>query len=73
MKNEIFSGHQLRELRRLNDTRWTCCYSACNVIMERLPTISRVLHDIDEEDSGDRAVEARGILLQIDTHFIVML
>ena len=57
----------------LNDTGWACRYNACNVIMERLPTLFRVLRDIDEEETRDRAVEARDILLQIDMHFIVIL
>ena len=73
IQNEIFSEQQPRELQRLNDTRWACRYSACNVILERLPAIFRVLRDIDDEESGDKAVEARGLLLQIDMHFIVML
>ena len=41
--------------------------------MERLPAVFWALRDIDEEESGDRYVEAKGILVQTDIHFIVML
>uniref|UniRef100_A0A3P8QPS5 TTF-type domain-containing protein n=1 Tax=Astatotilapia calliptera TaxID=8154 RepID=A0A3P8QPS5_ASTCA len=59
-----------RELQRLSDTRWACRYSACKTVMDRLPAILRVLHEIDLENSGDRSVEARGLLAQIDLTFI---
>ncbi|KAL3997012.1 hypothetical protein ACER0C_009668 [Sarotherodon galilaeus] len=59
-----------RELQRLSDTRWACRYSACKTVMDRLPAILRVLHEIDLENSGDRSVEARGLLVQIDLTFI---
>ena len=36
VQNEIFRGHQLREFQRLNDTGWTCRYSVCNFVTERL-------------------------------------
>ena len=42
VQNEIFQRY---------DTRWACRYSACNVIMESLPALFRVLRDIDEEES----------------------
>lgn len=59
-----------RELQRLSDTRWACRYSACKTVMDRLPAILRVLHEIDLEKSGDRSVEARGLLAQIDLTFV---
>lgn len=38
--------------------------------MDRLPAILRVPHEIHLENSGDRSVEARGLLAQIDLTFI---
>lgn len=58
---------------RLNDTRWACRYHACKNLMDRLPAVLRVLHEIDVENSGERSVEARGLLIQIDLMFIATL
>lgn len=41
--------------------------------MDRLPAVLHVLHEIDVENSGERSVEARGILNQIDLTFIATL
>ena len=62
-----------RELQRLSDTRWACRYKACKNLMDRLPAVLRVLHEIDVENSGERSVEARGLLIQIDLTFIATL
>jgi hypothetical protein len=43
---------------------------ACRNLRDRLPAVLRVLQDITLENSGDRSVEARGLLSQIDLHFI---
>lgn len=58
---------------RLSDTRWACRYHACKNLMDRLPAVLRVLHEIDVENSGERSVEARGLLIQIDLMFIATL
>lgn len=60
----------LRELQTLSDTRWACRYHACKNLMDRLPAVLRVLHEIDVENSGERSVEARGLVTQIDLTFI---
>lgn len=62
-----------RELLRLSDTRWACRYHACKNLMDRLPAVLRVLHEIDVENSGERSVEARGLLIQMDLMFIATL
>ncbi len=69
----MYPGAPARELQRLSDTRWACRYMALHTIMDRLPAIKRVLQDIVQEHSGDRSVEARGLLAQIDLQFIVCL
>lgn len=62
-----------RELLRLSDTRWACRYHACKNLMDRLPAVLCVLHEIDVENSGERSVEARGLLIQLDLMFIATL
>uniref|UniRef100_A0A3B1JDS8 HAT C-terminal dimerisation domain-containing protein n=1 Tax=Astyanax mexicanus TaxID=7994 RepID=A0A3B1JDS8_ASTMX len=44
-----------------------------NAKIHKLPAIKRVLQEIAHEHHGDRSVEARGLLAQIDLQFIVYL
>ncbi len=69
VQKEMYQGAP-RELQRLSDTRWACRYQACKNIKDRLPAVLRVLHDIDVENRGERSVEARGLLAQLDLTFI---
>lgn len=69
VQRDMFDGEP-RELQRLSDTRWACRYVACRNVMDRLPAIIQVLGDISDEDNPGRAVEARGLLFQIDLNFI---
>ncbi len=46
---------------------------ACRNLRDRLPAVLKVLQDIALENSDDRSVDARGILSQIDVHFIGLL
>ncbi len=73
IQKEMYPGAPARELQRLSDTRWACRYMALHIIIYRLPAIKLVLQDIVQEHSGDRSVEARGLLAQIDLQFIVCL
>lgn len=66
-------GDQPRELQKLSDTRWACRHFACRNMMDRLPAVLCVLGDNAEERSGDRSVEARGLLAQTDLPFIGLL
>lgn len=38
--------------------------------MDRLPAILRVLEEISSENNAQRAVEAKGILVQMDLNFV---
>ncbi|XP_055794358.1 uncharacterized protein LOC129865521 isoform X1 [Salvelinus fontinalis] len=73
VQKELYPQQQPRELQRLTDIRWACRYMACCKLRDRLPAVLRVLQDITLENSGDRSVEARGLLSQIDLHFIGIL
>ena len=57
---------QPRELAKLSDIRWACRCYACRNLTDRLPAALQVLHDIDEENNGDRSVEARGLRGQLN-------
>ncbi|XP_032420056.1 uncharacterized protein LOC116720753 [Xiphophorus hellerii] len=47
---------------------------ACRNVRDRLPAVLRLLQDISlENNSGDRKVEAKGLLAQIDFQFIALL
>ncbi|XP_046906195.1 zinc finger MYM-type protein 1-like [Hypomesus transpacificus] len=72
VQREMFQGPP-RELQRLIEIRWACRYKACKTVKDRLPAIMRLLKDISEERNGDRAVEARGLLAQIDLKFVGLL
>lgn len=72
-QKELYPEQQPRELQRLTDIRWACRYMACRNLRDRLPAVLKVLQDIALENSGDRSVDARGILSQIDVHFIGLL
>uniref|UniRef100_A0A3B3T0S8 DUF4371 domain-containing protein n=1 Tax=Paramormyrops kingsleyae TaxID=1676925 RepID=A0A3B3T0S8_9TELE len=62
-----------RELQRLSDTRWACRFLALRNIMDTLPALKRLLQEIAQEHHGEKTVEARGLLAQIDLEFVVHL
>uniref|UniRef100_A0A8C4F7V8 HAT C-terminal dimerisation domain-containing protein n=1 Tax=Dicentrarchus labrax TaxID=13489 RepID=A0A8C4F7V8_DICLA len=68
VQREMFDGAP-RELQQLGDTRWACRHIACGNVMDRLPAVVQVLEEIASENHPQRAVEARGILAQIDLNF----
>ncbi len=72
VQSEMLEGAP-RELQRLRDTRWACRQITCRNLMERLSAVKRVPEDISEERHPDRAVEARGLLGQIDLTFTGLL
>lgn len=62
-------GGEPREFEMLSHTICACRHNACCNMMDRLPTVLRVL----VERSGDRSVEARSLLAHIDLPFIRLL
>ncbi|XP_034093931.1 zinc finger MYM-type protein 1-like [Gymnodraco acuticeps] len=72
IQREMYEGAP-RELQRLSDTRWACRFISLRNIMDRLPALKRVLQDIAQERNGERSIEARGLLAQLDLEFIVHL
>ena len=72
VQKEMYEG-QPRELQKLSDARWACRYLACRNLMDRLPAVLCVLQDIATENSGERSVDARGLLNQLDLSFVSLL
>lgn len=72
IQKEMYAGAP-KELQRLSETRWACRHIACRTVLDRLPAIIRVLEEMAAEHSGDRSVDARGLLAQIDLQFIGLL
>ena len=56
-----------KELQRLSDTRWTCRYLAVNVICNTFDAILATLSEIADGDDPQKAIEAQGLLLQIQS------
>ena len=73
VQRELYPKYAPRELQRLSDTRWACRYISCRNVSDRLPAIMKVLNLISEEDNAERAIEARGLLSQLNFSFVVML
>ena len=66
----MYQNEQVRELQRLSDTRWWCRATSCENALQRLECILRLLKETSADDTGARAVSARGLLAQIDAEFV---
>lgn len=72
MQKDMYQGVP-RELQRLIETWWACRHNSCKTVKDRLPAIIHLLKQISEDRNADRAVEAKGLLAQIDLKFICLL
>jgi hypothetical protein len=57
-------GIHVVQLKKLSDTRWSCRYTSIQAVLMSLSAIIGTLEEIGDE-SHERAIEARGLLLQI--------
>lgn len=73
IQRDIFPEDQIRELQHLSDTRWWCRATSCENALMRLECIIRLLQETSADDTGARAVCARGLLAQIDAEFVYLL
>ena len=73
VQKELYPNEQTGELKRLLDTRWACRYDACKVIRDRLSAVVRVLEDLADDFNADRAINARGLICQINAHSVMRL
>lgn len=73
-QNELHPSKQLRRLQRLSDTRWACRYFAVDAVCCTFDSLLAALEAITEWDNREKAVEAKGILLQVKSFkFLVLL
>ena len=71
-QKELHFASEIR-LVKLSDTRWSCRHTSINAVKTTISAIVQTLEDIAEE-SGNRAVEARGLLFQTKSfHFFLSL
>ena len=73
IQKEMYPAEPARELKRLSDTRWACRVDACRVIRDRFPALIRLLDEIAHEPHADRAVDAKGLLAQLNAGFLTKL
>jgi hypothetical protein len=73
VQTKLYPGEPVRQLQRLSDTRWACRVTACRNIRDRLDALICVLDSVAVEGSGDRSVEANGLLCMINFKFILSL
>jgi hypothetical protein len=73
LQKSMFPTEKPRELKRLSETRWACRIEACRAVRDRFSTLFRLLREITEEPNADRAIRAKGLLLQLNAEFVLML
>ena len=73
-QNELHPSKQLRRLQRLSDTRWACRYFAVDAVCCTFDSLLAALEAITEWENREKAVEAKGILLQVRSFkFLILL
>ena len=62
IQQKIFPGEQVRQLQHLSDTCWWCRATSCENALFCLVCIVRLLKETSADDTGARAVSAKGLL-----------
>ena len=57
-QKELHYGKQPRELERLSDTRWACCYVSVDAVCCTLDPVLATLEQISEDSDADKATES---------------
>ena len=72
-QSELYPTKQVRQLQRLSDTRWACRYLAVDAVCSTFGSILATLQAVVDGQDRAKAVEARGILLQVRTFKFLLL
>ena len=72
-QSELYPTKQVRQLQRLSDTRWACRYLAVDAVCSTFGSILATLQTVVDGEDRAKAVEARGILLQVRTFKFLLL
>ena len=73
IQKRMHLNEQPRELKRLCETRWASRIDSCRTIRDRLGCLRELLLYICETDKPSRVIHAKGLLLQMDFRFVLML
>lgn len=73
IQKQLYPAKPIRELQRLSDTRWACRYAACRAVLDRLSAVVQLLSELEAGANAKRAVEARSLLIAVDSRFVLML
>ena len=65
MQKELRPDKQLHQLQQLSDTMWACRQSAVHAICCTFDSVLATLEEIEDDNDRAKAMEARGLLLQI--------
>ena len=66
-QKELYPSKPTKELKRLSDTRWACCSLILDVLCSTYESIIATLEDITEGTDNAKAVEAGGLLHQVQS------
>ena len=72
-QEELYPGHQTRELPAVSDTRWVCQHRICEAVLLTLKAVIDTVDDVTVADQGERAVSARNIQSSLHSSFVVHL
>ena len=72
-QSELHPTKPIRELKRLSDTRWVCRYSAVDTMCHTFDALLAMLEEIVDSDDHKKAVEAKGLLLQVKSFIFLLL
>ena len=71
-QSQLHPDKQVRQLKRLSDTRWACRYQAVDAVCSTYDSILKTLEIFVEGDDRAKATEATGILLQVRSFKFVL-
>ena len=73
IQKKLWPAKQLRYLKSLSDTRWSCQYASCKVLLDTFPAVINTLEEIADSHTGKRAHDAASILMNISFTTILCL
>ena len=68
----MHSDKQPLQLQKLSDTRWACRYAAVNAWCRTYDCILATLEEIGDGSDHAKAIEAKGLYLQIATFLFII-
>lgn len=72
-QEELLPGQQPRMLKKISDTRWSCQYAMCKVMIKTIAAVYATLEEISSEHRGKRAVDATSLLKAMNFSFLLSL